>query len=82
MNIYLILINIISFITMGIDKRNAIEDKWRISEKSLFALALIGGVLGIYLGMYTFHHKTKKRGFTIGIPLILLIYIYIFIKYY
>ncbi len=82
MNTYLIIINIISFIIMGIDKRNAIENKWRISEKALFSLALIGGVLGIYLGMYTFHHKTKKRGFNTGIPLILLIYIYIFIKYY
>lgn len=56
---------------MGIDKWRAIHNRWRISEKSLFFVALIGGSIGMLAGMYLFHHKTKKYRFSIGIPAIL-----------
>lgn len=77
--LYLILINIISFASMGIDKYKAKHNKWRIPEKTLFLLSGIGGSLGAYLGMYAFHHKTKHTYFVIGFPTILLIHIIIFI---
>ena len=58
---------------MMADKRKARRDKWRISEKTLFLLALAGGSAGSLLGMKLFHHKTRHRLFTIGMPAILLV---------
>lgn len=71
--IYLIIINIIAFLTMFIDKRKAKYGKWRIKEHTLFILALIGGSVGAIIGMYTFRHKTKKARFFIGFPVILIV---------
>jgi len=65
--------SIIGFIMMGMDKKKAEEHKWRISEKSLFLIAFIGGSAGVLLGMWFYHHKTRHIRFLIGIPLILLI---------
>lgn len=70
--IYLIVINLVAFFTMYIDKRKARYGKWRIPEQSLFILALIGGSIGAITGMYTFRHKTKKLRFSIGFPVILI----------
>lgn len=75
---YLILINIIAFITVYIDKQKAINHQWRIKESTLFLLSILGGSLGTLLGMYTFHHKTKHTKFTLGIPLIIIIQILIY----
>ena len=76
---YLVLVNIIAFITIYIDKKKAIKHKWRIKESTLFLLSIIGGSIGTLLGMYTFRHKTKHLKFTLGIPLIIIIQILIFI---
>ncbi len=73
--IYLIIINLIAFIAMYLDKRKAKYGKWRIPEQSLFILALIGGSIGAIIGMYTFRHKTKKLRFSIGFPVILILQI-------
>ena len=70
---YLVLVNVIAFTTFGADKRRAKKDRWRVPEKTLFLLALIGGSLGALLGMHVFHHKTKHWYFRVFIPLILLI---------
>ena len=71
--IYIILINIIYFFVMYIDKKKIEKNKYRISEKTLFILALILGGIGIYSGMYKFRHKTKHLKFTIFIPIIIVI---------
>ena len=68
---YLILINVLGFLIMLVDKRKAIKNRWRIPEKTLFLIALLGGSLGMLGGMNCFRHKTKHKRFTIGIPLIL-----------
>ena len=73
--IYLIAINLISFLAMYIDKRKAKYGRWRIPEQTLFILALIGGSIGAIAGMYTFRHKTKKLRFSIGFPVILILQI-------
>ena len=70
--IYLIIVNVIAFLAMWIDKKKAKYGKWRISEKALFILVLLGGGIGGIAGMYTFRHKTKKPIFYIGFPLILI----------
>lgn len=69
--IYLIIINLIAFLTMYIDKKRAKYGKWRIKEHTLFILAILGGSIGAIAGMYTFRHKTKKMRFVIGFPAIL-----------
>ena len=68
---YLLIINVAAFCAFGIDKRKAKKNAWRIPEKTLLALALLGGSAGALLGMEVFHHKTRKKKFSIGIPLIL-----------
>lgn len=69
--VYLIIINAVSFTLMLADKRKAQKKKWRISENTLIASAVLGGSLGALLGMYLFRHKTMHPKFTIGIPTIL-----------
>ena len=69
--IYLVIINIVAFLAMWIDKQKAKKGKWRISETALFILAILGGSIGGMIGMYTFRHKTKKMRFVIGFPAIL-----------
>ena len=78
--IYLIIINIIAFLAMYIDKRKAKYGKWRIPEQSLFILALIGGSIGAIIGMYTFRHKIKKLRFSVGFPVILVLQIILIIS--
>ena len=70
---YAIIMNLIGFVIMGYDKRKAINHQWRISEKTIFILGFLGGCIGILLGMNLFHHKTKHKKFTYGIPGILLL---------
>lgn len=70
--IYLVIINLIAFLAMYIDKRRAKYGKWRIKEHTLFILAILGGSVGAIIGMYTFRHKTKKARFFIGFPVILI----------
>ena len=65
---YYIIMNIIGFSVMGIDKKRAIRGAWRISEASLFLTALAGGALGCTLGMYHFRHKTRRWRFRLGLP--------------
>lgn len=70
--IYLILINLITFLAMYIDKRKAKKGKRRIPEKTLFIFVGLGGGIGGILGMYLFRHKTKKTRFVIGFPAIVI----------
>ena len=61
---------------MYLDKQKAINHKWRIKENILLLISLIGGCYGILLGMYLFHHKTKKLKFKL-VPILSIIWIYI-----
>ena len=72
---YLLLINAASLLIMLIDKRKAIKNRWRIPEKTMFTVAVLGGSLGVYAGMQLFRHKTKHAKFYIGVPVILAIQI-------
>lgn len=71
--IYIVIINLIGFLSMWLDKKKAIKHQYRISEKTLFLLAVLGGSIGSILGMKKFHHKTKHWYFKYGMPLILII---------
>ena len=71
--IYLVIINLIAFLAMYIDKKRAKWGRWRIKESTLFTLVLLGGGIGGIAGMHTFRHKTKKMRFIIGFPAILIV---------
>ena len=73
--IYLAVVNILTIIVFGVDKMNAKSNRQRVRIVTLLGLAFIGGSVGALIGMYGFHHKTKKAYFTVGVPLILLMQI-------
>lgn len=77
--IYFFIINIVGFAVMGIDKKRAIKQNWRIPEATLFLVALIGGSLGTTIGMRFFHHKTRHWYFVYGMPAILILQVIIFL---
>ena len=73
--IYLVLINVITFLLFGVDKQKSRRNKWRIPETTLIGLAVIGGSIGAWSGMKAWHHKTLHNKFRFGIPLILMMQI-------
>lgn len=75
--VYLLVINVIGFVSMYSDKRRAVRKAYRIPEKTLFLIALLGGSLGTTLGMEKFRHKTKHWYFKWGMPTILVLQILI-----
>jgi len=70
-------INIIAFLAVFLDKRKAENGFSRISEKTLFILAFLFGGIGIYFGMFTFHHKTKKWYFILIVPLLIILNLFL-----
>ncbi len=76
---YFIIMNIIGFALMGIDKYKAKKRAFRIPEATLFIVAIIGGSIGSILGMYAFRHKTKHWYFVYGMPFILVVQIILII---
>ncbi len=73
LGIYLIIINLAGIFVMWSDKQKAKKGAWRIKEKTLFLVALLGGALGTTCGMYWFRHKTQHWYFKYGFPLILIL---------
>lgn len=76
---YIILLNIMGFVIMYIDKEKAKKNKWRIRERTLLLVAILGGSIGSYIGMKKFKHKTKHAKFKYGIPIIILIQLWAFL---
>ncbi len=73
LGLWVLAASLISFGLMGVDKRRARRGDWRISEKTLFLPAVLGGALGGVLGMRVFRHKTKHWYFKYGMPLLLIL---------
>ena len=72
---YLLVINLAAFVAFGADKRRAKKHQWRVPEKTLFLLAILGGSIGAVCGMCAFHHKTQHWYFKYGLPAILFAHI-------
>ena len=68
--IYLIVMNLIGLAVMAMDKSKARHHAWRIPEKTLFLVSILGGSVGTWTGMYLFHHKTKHWYFRWGFALL------------
>ena len=77
--IYILIVNVITFFIMWFDKHEAKIGDWRVPEKTLFLLVLLGGGIGGIAGMYAFRHKTRKWYFKIGFPAILIIQVIVII---
>lgn len=80
--VFLGVMTLIGFISMGADKKRAEKKRWRIPEKTLFLIALLGGSLGSVLGMQFFRHKTKHWYFALFMPLILLAHIALLVLFF
>ncbi|MBQ7473360.1 MAG: DUF1294 domain-containing protein [Oscillospiraceae bacterium] len=82
--VFLLVMSAFLFALMGVDKLKAKTGRWRISEKTLFVFALLGGAVGGTAGMFLFHHKTKHWYFRILFPLLaaaqLALCLYLFLK--
>lgn len=82
---YVLIMTVIGFWSMYIDKRKARKHEWRVSEKTLFMIAILGGSIGSNLGMFLCRHKTKHWYFVIGMPGISILQIaaaaYVYIKW-
>ena len=72
LGLWVLALSVIAFAAMGVDKRRARLDRWRIRESTFFILALVGGSPGAVLGMRVFHHKTRHWYFKFGLPAILI----------
>lgn len=75
--IYLLIINLITFVLFAVDKWKAIHNRWRIRTITLMGFALAGGTVGGLLAMYIFRHKTKTASFTVGLPVMFVVQIVI-----
>ena len=71
--LYIVIISLYGLLLMSKDKLLAKQRRRRLSERRLFAVAVIGGSPGIWLGIWVFRHKTKHTAFTLGIPMIMLV---------
>jgi len=71
--IYVAVMSLITFAVFGLDKFKAKTNRWRIRERTLFLLAILGGGIGAFLGMQIFRHKTQHKQFVIGIPAIMIV---------
>ena len=76
---YLVLINAAALLFMLSDKQKARRGGWRIPERTLLAVAVLGGSIGAIAGMYLFRHKTRHLKFSLGLPLILAVQIGLFL---
>ncbi len=72
---YLIIVNIATFVLFGIDKRRAVTQQRRISEKKLLTMSVLGWFFGAFVGMSLFRHKTIKSWFLWKFRLIVLLWI-------
>lgn len=71
----LLVLNILGFILVSLDKYKAKNRLWRIPERSFFLLSILGGSIGVYIGLFFFNHKTRNWYFMMLIPLIIFIQI-------
>ena len=77
--LYYIVMNVLGLTSMAADKIRAMERRFRIPESVLLIIALIGGAAGSTAGMYIFRHKKRKPLFAIGLPLMVLLHIFLWV---
>jgi len=63
--ISVVVLSIIAFGLYGFDKIKAARRQWRISERTLHVVAVLGGWPGATWGQHVFRHKTQKVSFRV-----------------
>ncbi|WP_342432536.1 DUF1294 domain-containing protein [Neobacillus sp. FSL H8-0543] len=76
--VFYLIMNIIGLLVMKVDKSRAIKRQYRISERTLWLVALFGGAVGTTAGMRLYRHKTKHFSFKVGFPLLAIAEIVLF----
>lgn len=64
-----------TFVLYGVDKMQAKRGGWRCPEVLLHTLALIGGFIGGWAGMFLFRHKTQHPEFKLILALATLLWL-------
>ena len=59
------------------DKRRAVRHKYRVPERVLLLISLLGGSIAMYATMRIIRHKTQHPKFMVGIPLILVVQLFL-----
>lgn len=77
--IIVVVMSAIAFFTMRYDKNQARKGGQRVSENTLWLLALLGGGPGAYAGMQAFRHKTKHTQFRIGFLVLALLDLFLLV---
>ncbi|WP_327209674.1 DUF1294 domain-containing protein [Rhizobium leguminosarum] len=67
-------LNLLVFSIYFMDKQAARHGRWRISERTLLILALIGGSLGALAAQQLLRHKTRKEPFRSILAAILILH--------
>ena len=67
---YFLAVNVLTFVVYSVDKWKARRGRWRVPEASLLGLAAVGGSVGAWLAMQLFRHKTQKKKFRYGVPVL------------
>lgn len=80
--LFYLIMNLVGLIIMRVDKKRAIHHQYRISEKTLWLAALLGGAVGTTIGMQLYRHKTKHLSFKIGFPLLAVIEFVLFVYFF
>ena len=78
--IFCLSMNIVGFTVCYWDKRAAVKGQWRVPEKNLLIMGLAGGAVGIFVAMLMFRHKTKHIQFMVGMPLIIILNLYVLMR--
>ncbi|MDR1573940.1 MAG: DUF1294 domain-containing protein [Clostridiales Family XIII bacterium] len=77
MNVYILLyfaiISLLSAILTFHDKSAARKNTWRVKERTLLAVSVLGGSVAMLLSMVAVRHKTQRKKFMVGIPLIIMV---------
>ncbi|SET44171.1 Uncharacterized membrane protein YsdA, DUF1294 family [Oceanobacillus limi] len=76
---YILVVNIVGFLFMGLDKRKAKKQEWRLPERTLWGIAILGGAVGSLIGMRIFRHKTRHKAFVVGMPLLIILHLLVLI---
>lgn len=77
--VYILVVNVITFMLFAIDKWKAKRNRWRIPEKMLLGFSFFGGAIGGLIGMRLCHHKTQKKRFSLGIPMMIVLHFLVII---
>lgn len=75
--LFIFITSVIAFVVMGYDKSQAKKRGQRVSERTLWTLAVCGGGIGAYLGMQMFRHKTKHTNFRVGFLMLMIVYAFL-----